>query len=294
MAGLNNRELAVVFWLLLFILVGLRASAARKSLTGLVRAFLNRQILGGVLAMLLYTAGIVYVLYAVGIWKFALIKDTVVWFCFTAFVLGGSAVTRTETGMVKEVAKESLKIILIFEFLVNEYTFSLPVELLLVPAMTFIVLLDVMARRDESTAPITKITGGIQVLAGLFLIINAIRRAVEGFDQLATVDAIRKVLLAPVMTLMFIPLLFLAMLYSAYEQLFTLLKVGRPKQELITRYAKRQLIAEFGMNIAALQRFRRANAWDLSRVQTESDVDAVLQAWRIVDRERLRPLQHLF
>lgn len=167
MSSFNNREIATAIWLLLFIAFTARSRSVRESFGGLLRCFWNRHILGGLLAMLLYTVGVVYLLARAGLWTPAVLKDTIIWFCFTGFVLTISTVTDQGEGLFKKVVKESIKVVLIFEFLINEFVFSLPVELVLVPFAAFIALVDAVARRDEKHAIVAKLTGTLLAIVRL-------------------------------------------------------------------------------------------------------------------------------
>ena len=83
----NNREIATAIWLTLFALWILTKSDVRTSIAGVFRAFLNWKILVCLAAMVLYTATIVAALYAIGFWQIAMVKDTALWCCFSAFVM---------------------------------------------------------------------------------------------------------------------------------------------------------------------------------------------------------------
>lgn len=281
----SSREIATAVWLFLFFAFAAR-SAGVSRLGGVLRSFVNRHILGGLSAMLVYTTGVVYGLRVLGFWNVGLLKDTIVWFCFTAFALTVTAVLDQHESIFRRALRETIKWMLVFEFLINEYTFALPVELVLVPLMAVVVTLDVVARGNTQYLPVAKLTGGVQAFAGLFLVINAVNRAVEGFDKLTSLDAAREFLLAPTLTLSFLPFLFLAILYSSYEQLFVRLKLGPPKEPREVRAIKHRLVLYFGFNVTAIRRFNKAHAWDLSCVRTAAELITLLGTWRTVDHTK--------
>jgi hypothetical protein len=288
MGTFNNREIATAMWLFLFFAWGARDATARKAGADLVRTFCSGYILVSVSAMLAYTVAIVFGLREAGVWTSELLKDTIIWFCFTAFVLMMSAVTDDNESILRKVAKETMKMLLIFEFLINEYTFSLAVELILVPAISFIAIMDVLARRDEKFSMVAKLTGTILMVFGLFLIVNAIGRAIEGFAQLTTAGTFRKVILAPTLSVLFLPFLYLEILYSSYEQLFVRQKIGPAKSDREIAAIRRRLILHFGFNTAAIRRFHKAHAWDLTRVQTEAELRHLLAEWRSGNSAQIR------
>lgn len=211
-----------------------------------------------------------------------LLKDTIIWFWFTALVLMMSAVADDES-ILRKVAKETVKVLLIFQFLINEYTFSLPVELILMPIVTVIFMMDMFARKEEKFATVAKLTRAIITIFGFFLIVNAVGRAVDGLAQLTTLDVFRKVILAPTLSVLFLPFLYLSVLYTSYEQLFIRLKIGPAKADRDVVAIKRRLIFQFGLNTAAMRRFRRVHAWDLTRVRTEPELVSLLTRWCLQD-----------
>lgn len=287
MGTFNDREIASAIWILLIIAFSARSAGVRKAGGGLVRSFCNKHILTSVAAMLLYTVGLVIFLRTVGIWAADLLKDTIIWFCFTAFVLMVSAVTE-DGSVLRKVVRDTVKVLLIFEFLINEYTFSLPIELVLVPAVTIIMMMDMLARREEKFAAVAKLTGTILALFGFFLVFNAVGRAIDGFAQLTTVDVFRKVILAPTLSVLFLPFLYLSILYSSYEQLFVRQKIGPAKTDREIAAIRRRLILHFGFNTAAIRRFHKAHAWDLTRVRTEAELRQLLAEWRAGNSGQIR------
>ena len=125
MGPFNNREIAIFIWLLLFIAFVLRKADVRKSLKTLVWTFCKIQILTVVSLMLLYVVLIVLVLRAVGVWEFTLFKDTVVWFCAALGMMMRFNISDKAENVFRKVLVDSVKVVILLEFLVNTYTFSL-------------------------------------------------------------------------------------------------------------------------------------------------------------------------
>ena len=89
----NNREIATAIWLLVIFILMLFKRDIRKSILDVFKAFFKIKILSSIFFLIAYTAGIVFVLYQINFWNISLLKDTVVWFCFTAIVLCFNLVT---------------------------------------------------------------------------------------------------------------------------------------------------------------------------------------------------------
>jgi len=127
--AISNRETATGVWILIGLAFGLSHKGIRRSLVGLLRAFLADKIQKFMGVMLLYSAGVVGILAAVGFWGIALLKDTIFWFVFSGFALAFRVAMANDTGLaLREALKDALRIVVVLEFLTNAYTLSLVVS----------------------------------------------------------------------------------------------------------------------------------------------------------------------
>lgn len=260
----------------LFVLVLFNAEL-RKSLLDVIKAVSDRRILTLVSLMLLYIAGVVGILYTINLWHVSLLKDTILWFLFTGVVLAFSQVTSNdEENVFSSIFTDSLKVIILFEFLVNTYTFPLAVELILMPIATVVVLVGDLARRDKSDAAIATLMSGLQVVIGFSVLLYAAMRAISEFHDLWTINTVHSLLLAPLLSLLFVPFIYLVLVYIGYDSLFVRLRVGCEKERALQRYTKRRLIMHLGVNLTKIRAFYRAYALDLMRIQTRGDLDKLL------------------
>lgn len=274
----NDREIATAIWLSVFLAFALSKKPIREALLNAVKAFFHWKILTSVVFMILYAVGIVWLLYVANLWTAALLKDTIVWF-FSGMVLAFSFLTSHDDEKVfSRIVSGSVKIVVILEFLVSTYTFSLPVELLLIPFATVIAMMDVVAKADPKYSSVARLTTGLQVLIGVAVLAVAVVKAVADFSSLQTIDTIRQVLLAPVLSVLFVPLIYLLLLYAKYESLFIRLGMGSEMDRAVKRYAKWRLISHLGISVQKVGAFARAHALDLMRIRSKEDIDRLLGA----------------
>ncbi len=237
----NNREIATAIWLTLFAIWILTKSNVRTSIAGVFRAFLSWKILTCVAAMLLYTGAIVAVLYAIGFWQLPMIKDTVLWFCFTAFAtVMRFSTSRNNDNIMRKVFADNLKLIIFLEFLIGSYVMSLPAELVFVPFVTLIVLLDTVAKLNEEHAVVAKLTTFLLAIIGFAILGFAVSHAIGDFRNLGTMNTVRTIAFPPLMSIAFIPFIYALVMIAAYESIFIRLAVGRDKAPDVVRYAKRR------------------------------------------------------
>lgn len=270
----NNREIATAIWLTLFAIWILTKSNVRASIAGVFRAFLNWKILTCVAVMILYTAGMVAVLYAIGFWQLPLIKDTVLWFCFTAFVMVMRfSTSRDNDNIMRTVFADNLKMIIFLEFLVGTYVMSLPAELVFVPFVTSIVLIDTAAKLDEKSAVVAKLTTLLLAVIGFAILGFAVWRAVGDFRHLGTMDTVRTIAFPPLMSIAFIPFIYCLVVIVTYESIFIRLAIGRDKTPDVVRYAKRRIFLHCGLSLRRLCEFAKRPPFEIMQVESNADVD---------------------
>jgi hypothetical protein len=235
------------------------------------------KLLAAGLCMAAYTAIVVCVLTVVGYWSLDLLKATLLWFFLSGIAFGFSALSMNETEPVhRRIIRDSVRVVIVVEFLVNTYTFSLPIELALIPALALVAMLDAVAQAREPGSPAAKLIRGVVVVAGLAIIAGAIHNGISQMDTLATTDSLKAIALAPILSILFIPCAIGLFLLSAYEQIFLRLDLGPDKDRSVLRYAHRRLFRTLGLRPDRVRSFYRDHGIQLMRVRTTADVDEIL------------------
>ncbi len=270
---LSSREIAIGVWLLIGLAPALFSKGIRKSALGLAKAFLGGKISMFVCAMLLYTAAVVVVLYFLGIWEMALLKDTIFWFTFSGFALAFRVATsRDSDKLVRKAFRDALRVTVVLEFLTNAYTLSLVGELLLVPVLIFLGLVDAVAGADEKNASFARLSGTLLAAGGLALIGFAVASAL-GDPQLWTLKSLKLLLIAPVLTLSFLPFLYLTALSLAYDRLNSLLIPALHGKSTVIRYARRRIRTFCRLHLRRVRLLLRDNKQQLMLIRNREDVD---------------------
>lgn len=277
MGPFNNRETATALWTLVFALWALRKTESRSSISGVLRAFWRFKIVASVCLMLLYVTAVVALLAAIGIWTPDLLKDTIVWFCVGAMAMMVRFATADNTDNVfRNILTDSIKVVILLEFLVNTYRFPLVVELILVPLLTFVAIIDVAASIDREHATVAKLAKGIQTATGFMILGIALNRAVSDFQNLKSWDTFRSIALAPLLSVLVFPFIYIMLLISKYEFVFTRLDFGGEKERSLKSYARRRIMIHAGLSLKRLQYLLKNHMVDLMHVETEFDVDRFL------------------
>jgi len=270
----SNREISIFAWLL--VLIGWAASQreVRKSFGAVLKAFLVKPIITAVTLLLLYVAGMLFLFYGLGLWNSSHTKDTIFWFLGTAFVmLMNVNSVQSDEDYFKKVLLANIKFILIFEFLINFYVFDLWIEIILIPVITLLVMLQVVAGTKPEFKPVQRFFDVVVAIIGIGLLFYAVHNASLNFTGLATVDNLQAFLLGPVFTVGLLPFVYIMALYATYEQIYVRLKFFAKDLKLVP-YAMWKIIFTFHVNMKRLNRWSKKTG--ALRIQSKDDVQAML------------------
>jgi len=278
----NYREIATGIWLiiiLIFILLKIKTS-----IKGLIKSFLHYKILIPIFLMLLYISAIIYILFLVNFWDLYLLKDSIIWVFLIGFLIFFKYSTLDKyENFLKKIFLDNIKLIIIFEFIVNIYTFPLYIEIILVPLISFIVLLDVVASYSSKYIIVSKILDIIQIIIGLSVLSYSIYKIVLDFKNFATLNTLKDFLLAPILTLSIIPFIYCFILYINYENIFKRLDLGVKKDKKLKKYAKKQIIKYCSLKISKVKKILSSKANELMRISNEKDVDFLIEILKSQD-----------
>lgn len=273
---LNNREFATIFWLTLFIIVLIATPSIRKSTGKLLKSFMSKYILIPILLMAVYVAISVFLLYKIHFWDKGLIKDTIIWFVGAGLVMLFNANSALKNPLhIKEVIKENIKLIIILEFIINLYVFSLPVELILVPTSTILVLLQLVSKMDKKHEMVTKLVSSILGMLGLIIIGYTCYKSITDFENFASFQNLQSFLLPILLTAIYIPFLYAIIVFMFYEEFFLIINSAFRHRKLLAKYAKKRVWNEAGFSLSKVRLLR--NNLKVFRINTKKELNEAIE-----------------
>jgi len=274
----NNREISVMIWFLLALLWSLRCKNVRSSLIDLIKVFFKNKIIASILAMLIYVTIIIQFLSKSNFWDVSMFKDSAWWFIGAGFVTLMEAVTKQgKKGFFKKILLDSIKLVLIVEFIVNLYSFNLITELFFVPIVTFLAMTMGYAQVKSEHAAVAKILESVLMIIGIGLIVHAGYSIIKYYPSIDTTGNLRNFLLPIILTFAFIPFLYLSALVSAYEQVLIRIDLFGHHADSKTE-AKRNLFLLCNINLWRLNSI--TEGIDILNVKTKKDIA------ELIDRRR--------
>ncbi|GFP27805.1 hypothetical protein HKBW3S43_00953 [Candidatus Hakubella thermalkaliphila] len=214
----NERQLATLIWLGVFALLILLHPKGRAGVRNIAARVANLKIIIPIVALLVYLGVLVFVGWRVKWWTIDLTTDTVFWFFGSALVLlfNIDRVSKTER-FFRQVVLGTVGVTALTEFFVNDlFVFSLPVELLLMPVLSVLVMISVLAGHEPRFRSVKRLVDSVLALVGISLVVYIGVRVVSGWDAIDKVDfALPLWLMIGVL-----PFIYVVSLYSNYERAF--------------------------------------------------------------------------
>lgn len=204
-----------------------------------------------------------------------MVKDAVLWFVLSGFMMLMQFMTvRAPKDIFWSVFRENIKLIIFIEFLIEAHTFQLWAEMFFVPLVSICVILDTFAGTSDEYRDVKKLTGFLVAAVGFGILYFAINRAVGDWRNLGTVDTLRSIAFAPLMSITFIPFIYGAVLVATYENLFIRLDIGCEKPSDVQRYARSRTIRHCGLSLKKLRELS-SKSYRFNTVETNDDVDRI-------------------
>lgn len=221
MSILSTRELATLIWGCIFMLYVLCHSEIRKSLWNVIVIFFDKKLRILWEIILLYVLTITMVFCYLPIWENIYIKDIIIWFLFSGLIYCMNAVSsEADETYIKKILKDNLKFTMILEFFMSTFTFNIWIELAIIPVITIITVMNVIAERKEEYKSVHKLLDSVLAIAGFWIFYETIKIGINEYKQLNIINTLVSFMIPIAYLILIIPLEYALELYSKYELLF--------------------------------------------------------------------------
>ncbi len=221
---LSNREISILIWsFVIFTILIISAKGGFGQLMNIVKALFSKKFLPFYASFIAYFALIIYFLNSIEIWEFTLYKDFTYWFLTTALVLFFNSNDLKTSKDFTKIALTAISLTIILEFIIGYFNFSLVAELILVPIVTFISILSIVAqtkKSDRNTATVVNFLQAILSIVGFGVLIYCLYQLIKDYSNFFTFSNLKSFLLPPIFTFLFLPFIYFTVLYIKYEIVF--------------------------------------------------------------------------
>lgn len=270
----NDREIAIALWLLAFAVYmfsSSRMTEVREAFRGLLSALFAKQVISVIGLMIVYMAVVVYGLSELGLWNVEQIKNTVFWCASVGFVsLLKLESIKKDKSFFKHSVVDNLKILAVLQFVVGVYTFSFWVEVFLVPIFVLIGGMLGIAGTDKKYHQVKVLLEYCLSLFGIISIVYTLYMLITNFGEFGKEKTFYDFFVPPLLTLFYLPFIFIMLVYSTYEGVFYRLKFS-VKNRLFRYLAKLYALVLFNVRLNVLERW----SYQVARENIESHSDLI-------------------
>ena len=136
---------------------------------------------------------------------------------------------------IRKVLKDNLKLMIVLEFIISTFTFNIWVELVIIPITTIIVIMNVIAEREEEYEKVHKLLDMVLAVAGFWILYETIKIGIHEYKELDALNTFISFMIPIVYLILIIPLEYILELYSKYEVLFVRMSFKEAKDKKIQR-----------------------------------------------------------
>jgi cytochrome c oxidase assembly factor CtaG len=174
---------------------------------------------------------------------------------------------------------------------VNLYVFNIFIEVfLVVPVLTTLGVLAAAATAtgDKYKAE-RKFINKTLAAVSFGLIAYSVVHIAFDFHNFATTKTLEDFLTPIVLTLAFLPFVYIVAIYSTYEALFTQMRIRVGNDEALLSYARRQIALACALKLSNVRRFGKDFVHKIGPSDTRYDVDRVLSDFKSAPRHEEKP-----
>ena len=256
----STREVASIIYLVLFFAFLIIRQKDITLLTNLLKSAFKKVFIIPILCLLAYAGLIVYGLQLTPLWDWILVKDIVIWVLFVATPICFKAATTRKKSQYpfKRMVIDNFVWSAILEFVIGAFTFSFGAEMIIVPAFSFLVLLQNHDLDNEQYKIVNKFLDGVSAITGLTLLGFTIDKAVKVIAQDGIVNVLVSFSIPVIFSVAFLPVVYFLAVKGQYHDLFVLLRIRNKDGEKTLSLKKRAILKACGLSYRKLLNFRKA------------------------------------
>lgn len=288
---LNNREWAILIWILLatgYLSLSPKCKSIKEPLKSLIGALFSRQILSTIILMSMYVAFVTYALSLVGLWNSSQGKSTIIWyFTVAAFSLFRLEHYKEAPHRLRDMVINNLRLVGIIEYLVGIYAFHFAIELMLVPVLFMLGGAVALAETKPEYQTAHKFLNGLLTSIAVSIIGATFYLMVADFGKVASREGVYDFIVPPLLTASYTPFIAFMVIHTTYQTIFIRLRLFI-KRRPIELYARLAAMLLFNFRISLLERWFSNVA--LRNLESIFDVNqSIRQIFEMVAREKNPP-----
>lgn len=255
---LTTREIASLIWLAIFIFFLIfKKIISFKEIKDIFVSIFYKKILIVFMVLIIYTVIILFIVYKIQLWNLKFAKDFIVWFIIAGLPLCFSrAIVKKEYNFFRKTIKDNIKLVAVVLLIINNYTFNIYIELIIIPVVFIITILQVFSELDDRYKQFGEWPAIVLSIVVVVMIIHSIKEIVCNFNCSIFIYLLIDLFMPLLMSILYLPLAYLIGVYSVYDDIYShinLLKVISEKEKLDR---KKNIFKVFKLSYRKLMAFK--------------------------------------
>jgi hypothetical protein len=251
----NNREIALLLWIIAISLVVL-ISKLRTSLFPLIKLLVKPMFLIIFSLIGAYLSGIILLFKSLDIWQIGNLKDVLFWLFSIGLILVFKVNDAKSNKYFKDIFYSAIKWTIILEFVISLHSFSLLIEIIILPVLVFLAGTQAVAEMDEKHKIVSKFLQNVIAIFGLSIFTYSLYKTIVNFSDVLTFQNLITFLLPSAITILFIPFVYFLSLYVIYESYFIHLNLMTTKKDKV-KEVKKLILKTANFNFDKLIRIKK-------------------------------------
>lgn len=287
MTILSTREWATIIWAVLLLAFVLRNRECRKGIRNVIKQFFAPKLRILLEIILLYVLIITVIFFYLPLWENIYIKDIIIWFlCSGVAICMNSVSNEADEKYIKYVLKDNLKMTIILEFIMSTFTFNIWIELVIIPIITIITVMNVKAERKEEYRTVHKLLDFVLAVAGFWILYETIKIGVNEYKELNVLNTLVSFMIPIVYLILITPLEYALELYSKYETLFVRMTFKEEKNKKVKRRHRIFIIRACKFSVHRVLLFQREYYGKMYVTMKDEEFEQLMKDFRDACKKR--------
>ena len=278
MSIFTTREIASGFWMLIVVIVLLIRKETRDNIITVIRILFGKYLRLIWESFFIYVGVITLLFSHLVLWKFVYLKDIIIWSLTSGVIVCMNSVDgAAKDDYVQKVLKDSLKPMVLVEFIMSTFTFNIIIELIMIPFITVLSLTEAFSESKAEYASVKKFLNGLMGIIGIWIMCGTISIAIDEYQQVDYSDTLISFLIPFVYLIAIIPLLFAWLYIGKYDLIFCRMSEYENNISFKRKIWKRIMVLRLcGLSCDKINRFIRGFSYQSCTSMTEDDFNDIL------------------
>ena len=171
---------------------------------------------------------------------------------------------------------------MLVEFFISSFTFNIVVEIILIPILTFLFLLDAIAETKEEFKVVKKLMSYLLTLIGLVILGFTLKNAIYDYSSLATVDTFVSFFIPLVFSILYLPVVYGFAVYAKYQMIFIRMSFKETDDKKIRMQHRWKAIKVCASSYSKLCRFEEECVKNMYVRMSEQEFDNIIRTFSLV------------